>query len=57
MLPPCQSALYEKVRRTNCMATIYTRAMLPRSVENGWVLVDGSNKKKWFERDTVPQDV
>ena len=26
-------------------------------MENGWVLVDGSYKMKWFEGDAVPQDV
>ena len=26
-------------------------------MENGWDLVNGNYKMKWFEGDTVPQDV
>ena len=62
MLPLCQSALYEKVRRTNFVATLWKGASIPEPcslspMENGWVLVDGSYKMTWFEGDTVPQDV
>ena len=44
------------------MATVWKGASMPEPcslspMENGWVLVDGSYKMKWFEGDTVPQDV
>ena len=62
MLPPCQSALYEKVRRTNFVATVWKGASKPDQCSlspmgNGWILVNGTYKMKWFEGDTVPQDV
>ena len=62
MLPPCQSALFEKVRRTNFVAAVWKGTSEPEPcslsrTENGWILVDGSYKMKWFEGDKVPRDV
>ena len=54
MLPPCQSALYEKLRRTNFMATIWKDASIPEPcslspMENGWKL---QNEMVWGRHST-----